>query len=55
MGNHVIELGTIRQIDEKFENLKAFYQKGLNTVGWNKYSKLNIKISNKVICTKRDN
>ena len=55
MGNHIIEFGTIRQIDEKFENLKAFYQKGLNTVGWNKYSKLNIKISNKVICTKRDN
>ena len=54
MGDHIIELGSIRQLDEKLSNLKTFYQKGLNTVGWNKYSKLNIKISNKVICTKRD-
>ena len=54
MGDHIIELGSIKQIDEKLQNLKEFYVKGLNTVGWNKYSKLNIKISNKVICTKRD-
>jgi cell division protein FtsQ len=55
MGDHVIEIGTIRQLDEKLENVKTFYRKGLNTVGWNKYSRLNIKISDKVICTKRDN
>ena len=54
MGDHIIELGTIRLFEEKLNNLKAFYIKGLNTVGWDKYSKLNIKISNKVICTKRD-
>ena len=54
MGDHIIEIGSIKQLDEKLENLKTFYQKGLNAVGWNKYSKLNIKISNKVICTKRD-
>ena len=54
IGDHVIELGSVKQLDEKLENLKAFYTNALNTVGWNKYSKLNIKISNKVICTKRD-
>ena len=54
MGNHIIELGSIKQLDEKLSNLKTFYQKGLNAVGWDKYSKLNIKISNKVICTKRE-
>ena len=54
IGDHIIELGSVKQVDEKLENLKAFYTRGLNTVGWNKYSKLNIKISNKVICTKRD-
>ena len=53
MGDHIIELGSIKQLDEKLRNLKAFYTKGLNTVGWNKYSKLNIKISNKVICTEK--
>ena len=54
IGDHVIELGSVKKLNEKLENLKAFYTNALNTVGWNKYSKLNIKISNKVICTKRD-
>ena len=54
MGDHTIELGTIKNLDEKLCNLKTFYIKGLNTVGWNKYNKLNIKISDKVICTKSD-
>lgn len=54
IGDHIIELGSVKQLDEKLENLKTFYTRGLNTVGWNKYSKLNIKISNKVICTKRE-
>ena len=53
LGDHIIELGSVRQIDEKLQNLKTFYINGLSTVGWNKYNKLNIKISNKVICTKR--
>ena len=53
MGSHVIELGNVRNIEEKLENIKVFYTKGLNIVGWNKYSKLNIKISNKVICTEK--
>ncbi len=54
MGDHTIELGTVKNLDEKLSNLKTFYIKGLNTVGWNKYNKLNIKISDKVICTKSD-
>ena len=53
MGSHIIEIGNIRNIEEKLENIKVFYTKGLNIVGWNKYSKLNIKISNKVICTEK--
>lgn len=53
MGSHVIELGNIKNIEEKLENIKVFYTKGLNIVGWDKYSKLNIKISNKVICTEK--
>ena len=54
VGNHIIEIGSTKEIDRKRANLKSFYTKGLNIVGWDKYSKLNIKISNKVICTKRD-
>jgi cell division protein FtsQ len=53
VGDHIIELGSVREIEKKLQNLKAFYINGLGTVGWNKYSKLNIKISDKVICTKK--
>ena len=53
VGDHIIEIGSVREIDKKLQNLKAFYINGLGTVGWNKYSKLNIKISDKVICTKK--
>lgn len=54
MGDHIIELGSTRELDEKLSSIKTFYAKGLNVVGWNKYSKLNVKVSNKVICTKRE-
>lgn len=52
MGDHIIELGTITELDEKLSNIKTFYTDGLSVMGWEKYNKLNIKISNKVICTK---
>ena len=35
------------------EIFKAFYEKGLNNVGWNNYTKINIKFENQIICTKR--
>ena len=54
MGDHIIELGKIKQLKEKLGSIKTFYTDGLNILGWEKYNKLNIKISNKVICTKRE-
>ena len=54
MGDHIIELGTIEQLNEKLSSIKVFYTDGLSVKGWDRYKKLNIKISNKVICTKRD-
>lgn len=54
MGDHIIELGTIKELSEKLSNIKIFYTDGLSIKGWERYNKLNIKISNKVICTKRD-
>ena len=53
VGNHIIELGKAENIEEKLQKLYTFYQKGMNTIGWNKYSKLNIEFNEKVICTKR--
>ena len=52
MGDHVILLGTAEDLDEKFRKLKAFYQFGLNKIGWNKYNTINIKFKNQVVCSK---
>ena len=53
IGNHTIELGKTDKLEQKLEKLKDFYEKGLNNIGWNKYSKINIEFENKIIGTKR--
>jgi cell division protein FtsQ len=54
VGNHQIILGKIEDYEENLTKLKLFYEKGLNKVGWNKYSKINLKYKNQIICTKYD-
>jgi len=54
VGDHIIELGKAEKVDEKLEKLYLFYKKGMNTVGWNKYSRLNIEFNDKVICTRKE-
>ncbi|MBU0764281.1 MAG: hypothetical protein KJ607_05550 [Bacteroidetes bacterium] len=53
VGAHVIILGTTDEIEEKFENLEMLYRRGLSKVGWTKYSTINLKYKNQVVCTKR--
>lgn len=54
IGDHVIVFGEAKDIEEKFNKLKLFYTDGLNkTDGWNKYSTINIKYKNQVVCTKK--
>lgn len=54
IGNHKIVFGDAVDIEEKFNKLKLFYTEGLNkTDGWNKYSIINIKYKNQVVCTKK--
>ncbi|MES2514890.1 MAG: hypothetical protein V4580_12130 [Bacteroidota bacterium] len=54
IGNHKIVFGEAIDIEEKFKKLKLFYTEGLNkTDGWNKYSTINIKYKNQVVCTKK--
>lgn len=52
VGNHVIYLGDFTDAEKKLERLKVFYDKVLNNVGWNKYNRINIELSNQIICTK---
>ena len=55
VGDHIIYLGKLNDYEEKLDRLKTFYQNGLNKVGWNKYSRINVEFSNQIICTKREN
>ena len=66
VGNHITCLGRIqesknkdrreRNIEEfatrQFTRLDKFYKYGLNKVGWNKYSYINLEFDNQIICRK---
>ena len=54
VGGHIIEFGKAENITGKLDKLYTFYTKGLNTIGWDKYEKLNIEFNDKVICTKKN-
>ena len=51
--NTVIELGDTSELDKKFNNLKAFYQKATRDGILNNYRKLNLRFTSQVICTKK--
>ena len=53
IGNHSILLGDVGALDEKFNKLKIFYKAGWRHTGWNQYSKINLKYTGEVYCTKR--
>jgi cell division protein FtsQ len=54
IGNHKIVFGKGDDISEKFKKLKQFYKDGLNSIdAWNKYSIINLKYKNQVVCTKK--
>jgi len=49
VGSHSIVIDNTQNMDKKFENLRLFYKKGLQTVGWNKYVQIDLSINNQVI------
>lgn len=54
LGDQVIVFGEGADIEKKFTKLLAFYKEGLNKVGWNNYSRINIAFENEVVCTRKD-
>lgn len=55
VGNQKIIFGDTASMDEKFKKLLVFYQQGLNTTGWwDKYSTINLKFKNQIVCTKKE-
>ena len=54
VGDQKIIFGDTTAMDEKFKKLLTFYQQGLNTTGWwDKYSIINLKFKNQIVCTKK--
>ena len=52
VGNHLIEFGTTDKLEEKFRNLRAFYDQVLTKNKWNKYKRIILKFDNQVIAKK---
>lgn len=52
VGSHKIVLGELDDYKTKLDNLRLFYDKALNNIGWNRYSMINLKFKNQVVCTK---
>ncbi|GHT52213.1 cell division protein FtsQ [Bacteroidia bacterium] len=52
-GNHTILLGKIEDSKENLEKLQLFYEQGLKRMGWNRYSTINLKYRNQIVCTKK--
>jgi cell division protein FtsQ len=54
VGDFKIILGSFDDYEEKMDNLKLFYQQAIPKVGWDKYSTINLKYKNQIVCTKKN-
>ena len=50
--DYTIDFGKIINIDRKFKNYKAFFQKAVSDSTLNKYKKINLKFTQQVVCIK---
>lgn len=53
VGAHILELGGMEDFQSKLDRLRRFYDSGLGTVGWNKYSSVSVAYKGQVVCKKR--
>lgn len=51
--NFTVHLGTLKQLEKKINNFKAFYQKAFKDNILDNYKLVNLKFDKQVICTKR--
>ena len=52
IGDLTIVLGEPKNIAEKLQRVRLFYEKGLPKAGWNKYTRIDATYQNQIICTK---
>ncbi|WP_299885493.1 cell division protein FtsQ/DivIB [uncultured Lacinutrix sp.] len=48
----IVQLGNLKHLEKKINNLKAFYKKAIKDKSLKKYSKVNLQFENQVVCTK---
>lgn len=53
VGGHRIVVGEAQDLDLQLEKLKAFYEKGIDQVGWRAYSKIDLRFADQIVCTKK--
>jgi len=53
VGDQTIRFGGIDNYERKFQKLLALYRDGFEKVGWNKYTNIDLRYHNQVVCTKR--
>lgn len=52
-GNFRIIMGSLDDYPVKLNKFVRFIDGGLNVVGWNRYSDINLKFENQVVCTRK--
>jgi cell division protein FtsQ len=54
VGNHEIIFGEGIMIEQKFKRLNIFYRQIINKIGWNYYSKIDLRFNKLLVGTRRD-
>ena len=55
VGGHRIILGSLDNYENKLKHLRLFYEQVIPKAGWEKYSVINLKYKNQIVCTKSKN
>ena len=52
-GNYKVLFGNKEEIKLKFEKFKIFYKNSIDKINLNKFSLINLKFNNQVVCVKK--
>ncbi len=53
VGGHLLLIGEAVDIENKFDRLYKFYKKGLDVIGWSKYSSISVAYDKQVVCKRK--
>lgn len=53
VGGHLLLIGDAVNVENKLDRLFKFYEKGLDVIGWNKYSSISVAYNNQVVCKRK--